>query len=73
MRNSLIRASEKLNSLSAFRRARAAQQKIRQDPEAADTMFEILETERILGGRSQLTFLPKGYELLSQMLAASYA
>ncbi len=34
-------------------------------------MFEILETERILDGQSQLTFLPKGHELLSQMLASS--
>ncbi len=34
-------------------------------------MFEILETERIPGGQSRLTFLPKGHELLSQMLASS--
>jgi regulator of protease activity HflC (stomatin/prohibitin superfamily) len=49
----------------------AALQKIQQDPEVADTMFEILETEGILEGQSRLTFLPKGHELLSQMLASS--
>ena len=61
MRNSLIRASEKLNSLSAFSRARAALQKIRQDPGTAGTMFEILETGRILGCQSRATFLLKGH------------
>lgn len=51
----------------------AALQKIGQDPEVAQTMFEILETENMLAGQNQVTFLPKGYELLSQMLASSQA
>lgn len=51
----------------------AALQKIGQDPEVANTMFEILETERMLTGQSQVTYLPKGHELLSQMLASSQA
>lgn len=51
----------------------AALQKIGQDPEVADTMFEILETERMLDSVSRVTFLPKGHELLSQMLASSQA
>ena len=49
----------------------AALQKIGQDPEVARSMFEILETERIVASQSQVTFLPKGHELLSEMLAAS--
>ena len=49
----------------------SALQRIQQDPEVANTMFEILETERILESQSQLTFLPRGHELLSQMMAAS--
>lgn len=51
----------------------AALQKIGQDPEVAHTMFEILETEKMLAGQNQVTFLPKGHELLSQMLASSQA
>jgi regulator of protease activity HflC (stomatin/prohibitin superfamily) len=51
----------------------AALQKIGQDPEVADTMFEILETERMLESVSRVTFLPKRHELLSQMLASSQA
>jgi regulator of protease activity HflC (stomatin/prohibitin superfamily) len=50
-----------------------ALQKIGQDPEVAQTMFEILETERMIASRSQVTFLPKGHELLSQMLASTQA
>jgi regulator of protease activity HflC (stomatin/prohibitin superfamily) len=50
-----------------------ALQKIGQDPEVAQTMFEILETERMIASPSQVTFLPKGHELLSQMLASSQA
>lgn len=49
----------------------AALQKIGQDPEVANTMFEIMETERILDGQNRLTYLPKGQELLTQMLAST--
>jgi hypothetical protein len=48
-----------------------ALQKIGQDPEVSQTMFEILETERMIASHSQVTFLPKGHPLLSQMLASS--
>jgi regulator of protease activity HflC (stomatin/prohibitin superfamily) len=51
----------------------AALQKIGQDPEVAKLMFEVLETERIVASQSQVTFLPTGHELLSEMLAASGA
>ena len=48
----------------------AALQKILQDPEVAETMFEVLETEQILASENRLTILPKGHEMLSQLLAA---
>jgi regulator of protease activity HflC (stomatin/prohibitin superfamily) len=50
-----------------------ALQNIGQDPEVSQTMFEILETERMIASQSQVTFLPKGHPLLSQMLASSQA
>jgi regulator of protease activity HflC (stomatin/prohibitin superfamily) len=49
----------------------AALQKIGQDPEVSNSMFEILETERIVASPGQVTFLPNGHELLSEMLAAT--
>jgi regulator of protease activity HflC (stomatin/prohibitin superfamily) len=49
----------------------AALQKIGQDPAVAETMFKILETERMLASQSQVTFLPKGHDLLSHMLAST--
>ena len=48
----------------------AALQKIGQDPEVAAAMFDILETEKMLGGDGRVTFLPRGNELLAQMLVA---
>jgi regulator of protease activity HflC (stomatin/prohibitin superfamily) len=47
-----------------------ALQAISQDQEVANAMFEILETQKILEGRGQLTLLPPGSELLTQLLAA---
>lgn len=49
----------------------AALQKIGQDPEVAEAMFEVLETERLLESSALITFLPRGNELLTQMLAAN--
>jgi regulator of protease activity HflC (stomatin/prohibitin superfamily) len=49
----------------------AALQKIGQDPEVSNSMFEILETERIVASPGQVTLLPQGHELLSEILAAS--
>jgi len=49
----------------------AALQKIGQDPEVARTMFEVLETEQMLASTSDLTYLPKGHELLSDLLVST--
>jgi hypothetical protein len=37
----------------------AALQKISQDPEIADTMFEILETQNIIDGKAEITLVPR--------------
>ncbi len=47
-----------------------AMQKISADGEVASAMFEILETQKILEGKSQLTLVPNEGTLLSQLLAA---
>lgn len=48
-----------------------ALQEIYQDPEIAQTMFEILETENILASKGKLTLLPPQNGLLAQFLAAA--
>lgn len=40
------------------------------DTEVADALFEILETQRVLDGKAQITLLPKGGNLLAQLVAA---
>lgn len=47
-----------------------ALQAISADPEVAAALFEILETEKILDGKGQLTLLPQDHELLKQLVAA---
>ncbi|HET90264.1 MAG TPA: SPFH/Band 7/PHB domain protein [Chloroflexi bacterium] len=47
-----------------------AMQTITADPQVANAMFEILETQKILEGAGQLTLVPPRSELLSQLLAA---
>ena len=44
--------------------------KISEDPEVAQAMFEILETENMLKSEGKITMLPKGNELVKQLLAA---
>jgi hypothetical protein len=48
----------------------AALQKIASDPEVAAAMFEILETQKVLEGSSQVTVLPPGSGALGALLAA---
>ena len=48
-----------------------ALQSISADPEVAGAMFEILETQKILEGKGQLTLVPAGKEILDQLLAAN--
>jgi len=49
----------------------AALQKISQDPEIARTMFEVLETEKIVEGEADITLIPARNELLAQLMAAA--
>ncbi|MBK8902100.1 MAG: SPFH/Band 7/PHB domain protein [Anaerolineaceae bacterium] len=44
--------------------------KINADPEVAQAMFEILETENMLKERTRITMIPKGNELMRQMIGA---
>ncbi|PKN83874.1 MAG: band 7 protein [Chloroflexi bacterium HGW-Chloroflexi-8] len=48
-----------------------AMQSITADPEVSNAVFEILETQKILEGKSQLTLVPQNQAILNQLLAAS--
>ena len=45
-------------------------QSITEDPEVSNAVFEILETQKILEGKAQLTIVPQNNEILNQLLAA---
>jgi len=47
-----------------------ALQQISEDKEVAEAMFDILETQKIVAGGGRITLLPKGGDLLSQLLVA---
>ncbi|HEY6194713.1 MAG TPA: SPFH domain-containing protein [Candidatus Eisenbacteria bacterium] len=46
-----------------------ALQRIAQDPDIARAMFEILETQRILDSKAEITLLPSGNGLLGNLIA----
>jgi regulator of protease activity HflC (stomatin/prohibitin superfamily) len=46
-----------------------ALQKISEDNDVAEAMFEILETQKVIGSGARLTVLPRGGELLAQLIA----
>ena len=46
-----------------------ALQQISEDNQVAEAMFEILETQKVIGSGARLTVLPRGGELLAQLLA----
>ena len=46
-------------------------QEIALDPDISRAMFEILETEKLVGGKADLTLVPKGNEMLKQLAAAA--
>lgn len=48
-----------------------ALQKIAQDPQVADAMFTILETQKLLEKQTQVVLVPPKSELLAQFLASS--
>jgi regulator of protease activity HflC (stomatin/prohibitin superfamily) len=47
-----------------------ALQEISQDPEIEEAMFEILENEKMIEGDAHVTLIPKGSDLLAQLLTA---
>lgn len=47
-----------------------ALEKISQDPEISDTMFEILQNQRMLDAHVDITLVPQGSSILSEFLAA---
>jgi regulator of protease activity HflC (stomatin/prohibitin superfamily) len=49
----------------------AALNRISQDPEIESALFEVLENEKLVSGEARLTLIPRGNELLGQLLAAS--
>jgi regulator of protease activity HflC (stomatin/prohibitin superfamily) len=48
----------------------AALEQISQDPEIADAMFKVLEMQNVIESKAEITLLPKGRELLAEMVAA---
>ncbi len=46
-----------------------ALQRISEDNDVAEAMFEILETQKVIGSGGRLTILPRGGELLAQLIA----
>jgi regulator of protease activity HflC (stomatin/prohibitin superfamily) len=75
---SVIRSTAERQAAVEFARATAlraeivggALEKILRDPDVGKTMFEVLETQRLLDGEAKLTFLPKGGAALGALLAA---
>jgi len=51
----------------------AALQQIGQDPNVLAAMFDILETQQILGGNAKISILPPKCDLLTQLLASKEA
>lgn len=49
----------------------AALQQIGEDPEVAEAMFAILETQNLLNGEARVTFVPDGHDVLTELLAAA--
>jgi hypothetical protein len=49
----------------------AALQKISQEPEIAQAMFAVLETEKTIAGEADITLLPGNSALLTQLMATA--
>ncbi len=48
----------------------AALRKIAADPAVMSSLFEVLETQKLIEGKTRITLLPKGAALLGELLAA---
>ena len=51
----------------------AALNRISEDPEIEAALFEVLENQKLLEGEARITLVPRGSDLLAQMLAMSLA
>lgn len=77
-RVSIITSSAERKAAVEFAKAQAmrphivgeALQKISADPEVAQGMFEIIETENILKSQAKITFIPQNQEFIKQLLGA---
>ncbi|NCF65115.1 MAG: SPFH/Band 7/PHB domain protein [Chloroflexi bacterium] len=77
-RVSIITSSAERNAAIEFAKAEAMRpkivgevlRKISANAEVAAAMFQILETENIMKGETRITLLPKGQDLLKQMVSA---
>jgi regulator of protease activity HflC (stomatin/prohibitin superfamily) len=49
----------------------AALNRISEDPEIEAALFEVLENQKILEGEARITLVPRGSELMTQLLATS--
>jgi hypothetical protein len=49
----------------------ATLRRIAEEPELASVMFDILECQQIIEGEARITLLPKGRDLLAQLLATT--
>jgi regulator of protease activity HflC (stomatin/prohibitin superfamily) len=75
---SLIRSAAERQAAVEFAKAAAmrprivgaALQKIASDPEVSDTLFEVLETQKVLEGQARITLLPPDAGALGALLAA---
>ncbi len=74
----IIRSTAEKNAAVDFGKAAAIRPRIvgealravAADPDISATLFDVLETERILGSNTILTMIPKGSGLLTQLLAS---
>ena len=48
----------------------SALQKIAQDPKVSETLFQVLEFQKLIQGSTKFTVLPKNHELLGQLVAS---
>lgn len=78
---SIITSTAERQAAIEFARAQAmrpmivgqALQDISKDPEIAKAIFELLETQKLLDSNAQITLVPRGSEMLTQLLAARSA
>ncbi|MEI6196989.1 MAG: SPFH/Band 7/PHB domain protein, partial [Verrucomicrobiota bacterium] len=48
-----------------------ALKKISQDPDISRALFNVLETQNIIGGEANITLIPKNSGMLGELVAAS--